>query len=89
MSRPDGGAAPSPRSDPTEMRVGLGQFMEPTEERLRYVKQLGVDDVLLNMYQYDDPDYEHMPDGERMPLEGDGEWSVGNLVALRERVEAA
>ncbi|MFC7068686.1 mannonate dehydratase [Halobaculum lipolyticum] len=71
------------------MRVGLGQFMEPTEERLRFAKQLGVDDVLLNMYQYDRPEYEHMPDGEEMPLEGDGVWSAENLVALRERVEAA
>ena len=71
------------------MRVGLGQFMEPTEERLRFIKQLGVDDVLLNMYQYDHPDYEHMPDGEQMPLEGDGEWSAENLTALRERVEDA
>ncbi|WP_238709266.1 mannonate dehydratase [Natronorubrum halophilum] len=74
--------------DDLPMRVGLGQFMDPSEKRLRYIKQLGVDDVLLNMYQYD-PDYEHMPDNERMPLEGDGEWSVENLIALRERVEAA
>jgi mannonate dehydratase len=79
---------PTPRSDDTRMRVGLGQFMEPTEERLRYIKQLGVDDILLNMYQYD-PDYEHMPDDERMPLSGNGEWSVENLTALRERVENA
>ena len=71
------------------MRTGLGQFMEPTEERLRFIKQLGVDDVVLNMYQYDRPDYEHMPDGEQMPLEGDGEWSAENLRALREQVEEA
>lgn len=55
-----------PRSDDTRMRVGLGQFMEPIEKRLRYIKQLGVDDILLDMYQYD-PDYEHMPDDELMP----------------------
>ncbi|TYT63370.1 mannonate dehydratase [Natrialba swarupiae] len=76
------------RFEELPMRVGLGQFMDPTEKRLRYVKQLGVDDILLNMYQYD-PDYEHMPDDERMPLEGDDEWSVENLIALRERVEDA
>jgi len=70
------------------MRVGLGQFMEPTEKRLRYIKQLGVDDVLLNMYQYD-PDYPHMPDNEVNPLEGEHEWSYENLRSLRERVEAA
>lgn len=70
------------------MRVGLGQFMEPTERRLRFVKQLGVDDVLLNMYQYD-AEYEHMPDGESMPLEGEEKWSYENLRSLRERIETA
>jgi mannonate dehydratase len=70
------------------MRVGLGQFMDPTEEKLRYIQQLGVSDVLVNMYQYD-PDYPHMPDGEAMPLEGEAEWSCENLVALRERFENA
>ena len=70
------------------MRVGAGQFMDPAPDRLRYISQLGCEDILLNMYQYDEPDYEHMPDDERMPLEGDGEWSTENLRALRERVEA-
>jgi mannonate dehydratase len=69
------------------MRVGLGQFMEPNEERLRYVKQLGVEDVLLNMYQYD-PDYPHMPTSDANPLDGDAEWSEENLRALREHVES-
>lgn len=87
MSANDRGDAPVTEELP--MRVGLGQFMEPTEERLRFIKQLGVDDVLLNMYQYDEPDYEHMPDNDRMPLSGDGEWSAENLTALRERVEDA
>lgn len=76
-------------TDELPMRVGLGQFMEPTEKRLRFIKQLGVDDVLLNMYQYDDPDYEHMPDNDRMPLSGEGEWSAENLTALCKRVEDA
>lgn len=70
------------------MRVGVGQFMAPTPEKLRYIKQLGVDDVLLNMYQYD-PEYPHMPDDEAMPLEGDSEWSHGNLRDLRETIESA
>ncbi|MFC7196399.1 hypothetical protein ACFQL4_20120 [Halosimplex aquaticum] len=70
------------------MRVGAGQFMDPTPERLRYVKQLGGSDVLLNMYQVDDPDYDHMPDDERVPLSSDGPWSVESLCELRERVEA-
>jgi len=74
--------------DALPMRVGLGQFMDPTAERLRYIKQLGVDDVLVNMYQYA-PDYPHMPDGESAPLDGEAEWSVESLRRLRERVEAA
>jgi mannonate dehydratase len=70
------------------MRVGLGQFTDPTEDRLRFIKQLGVDDVLLNMYQYD-PDYPHLPKGEEMPLTGEREWSAENLRTLRERIEDA
>lgn len=70
------------------MRVGLGQFMEPTDRKLRFIRQLGVEDILLNMYQYD-AEYEHMPDDESMPLEGEGKWSYENLRSLRERIEAA
>ena len=70
------------------MRVGLGQFMDPTPEKLRFCKQLGVDDVLLNMYRYS-PDYPHLPNDEEPPLSGETEWSADELVALRERVEAA
>lgn len=70
------------------MRVGLGQFMEPTDRRLRFIKQLGVKDILLNMYQYD-TDYEHMPNNESMPLEEEREWSYENLRSLRKRIEGA
>jgi len=70
------------------MRVGTGQFMMPTPEKLRYIKQLGVNDILLNMYQYD-PEYPHMPDDEVMPLDGDDEWSYENLRDLRKTIEAA
>lgn len=83
-----GGSEPSPTLEQLPMRVGAGQFMDPTPERLRYVKQLGGSDVLLNMYQVDDPEYEHMPDDERVPLSGEGPWSVESLRELRERVEA-
>lgn len=74
--------------DELPLRVGIGQFMEPSEERLRYIKQLGVDDVLLNMYQYD-PNYPHMPDDEVNPLEGKKEWGAENLCSLRETIEDA
>ena len=30
------------------MRLGMGQFSEITDERLQFIKQLGVGDVLLN-----------------------------------------
>jgi mannonate dehydratase len=67
------------------MRVGLGSFMHPTNERLRFIKQLGVDDVLLNMYRTPliDTDY-----GD-LPFTGDDEWSFKELVKLRNRVEDA
>lgn len=68
------------------MRVGVGQFMNPTADKLQYIKQLGVEDVQLNMYSYD-PEYPHMPDEEQMPL-GGGVWSYDNLVELRELVES-
>lgn len=74
--------------DDLPMRVGAGQFMDPTEDRLRYIKQLGVNDILLNMYQLD-PEYPHMPDNERMPLDTDAPWAFEDIVQLRERIESA
>lgn len=68
------------------MRVGVGQFMLPSDERLRYASQLGVEDVLLNFYQYDF-DYPQLPDEEFAPLEGKREWGYEQLVDLREQVE--
>lgn len=73
--------------DDLPMRVGVGQFMAPTDDMLTYIRQLGVGDILLNMYSYD-PEYPHMPDDEEMPLEGDAEWSYENLVDLREHIES-
>jgi len=75
------------RFEDLPMRVGLGQFSAPTESRLRYVKQLGVDDVLLNFYDYGE-EYVHLPD-EEMPLTGEREWSADGLLTLRETVEDA
>ena len=31
-----------------EMRIGLGQFSELTDEKLAFIKQLGADDFLMN-----------------------------------------
>lgn len=84
----DGATESNVNWDDLPMRLGLGQFMEPTVERLRFIKQLGVNDVLVNMYQYQ-PDYPHLPNSDTMPLEGEQEWSYEKLVALRERIENA
>jgi len=73
--------------DGLPMRIGVGQFMALNEDRLRYIKQLGVDDVLLNFYQYDQ-DYPHLPDDEA-PLKGDKEWSAEELRKVRRKVEDA
>lgn len=72
-------------SDDLPMRIGLGSFTKPTDRRLQYIKQLGVDDVLLNMYrtQLIDTDY------DESPLPGEHEWSFRNLVQLRNRIEDA
>ncbi|MCH8831005.1 MAG: mannonate dehydratase, partial [Planctomycetes bacterium] len=34
--------------DDLPIRAGLGQFRDPTDEQLRFIKQCGVDDFLLN-----------------------------------------
>ncbi len=53
------------------MRVGLGQFNELTDEQIRFVKQCGCDDVLLNTPK----------------LPGEERWEFEDLLALRERAE--
>ena len=58
---------------PNEMRIGLGQFSELTDEKLAFIKQLGADDFLMNT-----------PD-----LPGTARWELADLVALRERADAA
>ena len=65
------------------MRIGLGTFMHPTPERLRFIKQIGVDDILLNMYRSAMTDTYY----DVLPLPGDEEWAFTDIVALRNRVE--
>ena len=55
------------------MRLGLGQFNELTDEKLAFIKQLGADDFLMNT--------------PRLP--GDKEWAYADLLALRQRADAA
>ena len=45
-----------------KMRLGLGQFNALSEERLKFIKQLGVEDVLLNTPQ--------LPGTERWEIHG-------------------
>ena len=58
------------------MRVGLGQFNTLTDEMLTFIKQIGVDDFLMNMVQ-----------GSSLP--GDHQWEYEDLAALRQRADAA
>jgi mannonate dehydratase len=50
---------------------------------LRFIKQIGVDDILLNFYR--SPIIDTM--SPEQPLHGDGEWSYQELVTLRNRIE--
>ena len=55
------------------MRPGLGQFNELTDETLAFIKQLGVDDFLMNT--------------PRLP--GEQQWEYEDLAALKERADQA
>ena len=57
------------------MRIGLGQFNTLTDEKLAFIKQIGVDDFQMNMLG-----------GSGL---GDGFFELDALVDLRERGEAA
>lgn len=69
--------------DSLPLRIGLGSFSDPTDERLAYIKQIGVDDILLNFYATPLIDTT-----TRIPLPGE-EWSYTDLLELRHRVEDA
>ena len=56
-----------------KMRIGLGQFNELSDERLTYIKQLGADDFLMNTPK----------------LPGDAAWEYEDLLAWRQRADAA
>mgnify|MGYP002628000355 FL=1 len=56
-----------------KMRIGLGQFNELSDERLTYIKQLGADDFLMNTPK----------------LPGDARWEYDDLLAWRQRADAA
>ena len=55
-----------------QMRIAIGQFNEPSYEKLQFAKQLGVSGVLLNTPK----------------LPGQHQWEYDDLAKLRERVES-
>jgi mannonate dehydratase len=67
------------------MRPGFGSFMHPTEEKLTLIKQLGVDDIILNMYRNNLIDTNF----DSLPLPGDYQWEYKDMLMLRNTVENA
>ena len=65
------------------MRPGFGSFMHPTEDKLQLIKQLGVDEIILNMYKNNLID----TDFDTLPLTGDRQWEFKDLLMLRNTVE--
>ena len=66
-------------TDDSAMRVGWSKYREVTDEQLRRIKQLGVEDILLVPYQYEDFE-SAMPTGD--------EWSYEELVHVRDKLES-
>lgn len=67
----------SSEEEPAQMRVGIGQLREPAREQLRFIEQLGVEDVIFNF----------AGQSSDVPLSGDASWDFRELVQLRNRVE--
>ena len=69
------------------MRIGMGQFMALDKKRLQFIKQLGINDIILNFYHLSF-DYPQFP-GDEPPLSPDNAWSYNDLTNLREDIERA
>ncbi len=67
------------------MRPGFGSFMHPTQDKLTLIKQLGVDEIILNMYKNNLIDTNF----DSLPLYGDHQWEYKDLLMLRNKVENA
>lgn len=70
--------------DSLPIRIGLGSFSTLDPERLRFIKQIGVDDILLNFYRTPLIDTD-----KPSSLPGDSEWRFQDLLRLRHQVEDA
>lgn len=64
-----------------DISVGVGQLRDPSREYLRFLTQLGVEDVIFN--------FAGDPDPGSIPLSTEPPWGVQELVQLRNRVEDA
>ena len=56
---------------PKEIRVALGQFQDPSNEMLTYIKQLGADDFQMNNASFP----------------GDKQWEYEDLLAARKKAD--
>ena len=65
------------------IRPGFGSFMHPTEEKLKLIKQLGVNDIILNMYKNNLIDTNF----DSLPLPGNNQWEYKDLLMLRNTIE--
>lgn len=77
---------PSPSSEHTSevpaqfpMRVGIGSYQPPTDELLRLVKQLGINDVLLTPHRHEGFE-------SAMPL--GKEWTYSQINNVKEKIES-
>jgi len=57
---------------PTAIRIGLGQFREPSADMLTFIAQLGAEDIQLNTASFP----------------GEQQWEYADLLAARKKVEA-
>lgn len=62
------------------MRVGWGSYRKVTDERLRLIKQLGVNDMVLTPWRYED--------FESAMSEGD-EWTLEEISSVQQQLERA
>jgi len=75
--------APRESTEQRRMRAGIGTFKNPTEERLSFIQQLGVEDVQINMFKTSSAAYDDVP------LTGEHKWSYEELADLKATIEDA
>jgi D-mannonate dehydratase len=56
---------------PKEMRMGQGQFRDPSDDMLTYIVQLGLQDFLMNTASFP----------------GDKQWEYEDMLAARKKAE--